>query len=280
MKIIIIGIFFFSCFGCSDSRLNIRPVHDSPSLYVGLTSSNDPEKLTQVHYTHPMVWSEGNLRAILEGLFIQKQGGLLDAVKPLEVVFSPEDITQLIPALRSTFKVARPSDLVVFALWGSSQPSQTLEVTSGGMFLHDQRFHIILANHRERVSSEKDGIEGIHSNPFRSLRDDKKGQLIFDPLRYMIDSRDNWLAGGYNSPASEIILDLQALLATDRPVPTINPQNHSAQDSSETDSSSGLSTESEVKLLREEISNLKGELSRLQHLITQQAEEISQQKNP
>ena len=156
----------------------------------------------------------------------------------------------------------------------SSPESQTLEVTSGGMFLQDQGLHIILANDRERVSSEEVGIKGIRNNPFRSLRDIKKGKLLFDPSRYMIDSRDTWIAGGYDAPSSELVLDVKSLLATDRISTSIASEN------SKPGSTSAPATESEVGELKEEISNLKEELSRLQDLITQQAEEHSQQKNP
>ena len=280
MKTTLLAALIIACFGCADSRLITRAVQDGPSLFVGLSSYNNPENFTEVRHQHPMDWSESALRAILTGLFIQKRGGLMDASKLPEAIFSPEDMVHITSALRETFKIARPSDWIVFALWGASQPSQTLEVTSGGMFLKDQRLHIILANHRERVSSEKEGIKGIRDNPLRSLRDVRIGQLVFDPAKYMIDSRDNWLAGGYESPVSELILNLQALLAANRPTISADPQKGTAAKSSKTDSAAGLSTESEVRMLREEISNLKEELSRLQHLITQQAEELSREKNP
>ena len=176
MKTILIGSLLLACVGCADPMLITRPVQDEPSLSVGLASYNDPEKVAQVQHNHPREWSEADLHVILTRLLIQKQGGIMDPFKQPRAVFSPDDIFHLTPALRETFMVARPSDWVVFALWGSSPTSQALEVTSGGMFLQDQRLHIILANHRERVSSEQEGIKGIRSNPFRSLRDIKKGK--------------------------------------------------------------------------------------------------------
>ena len=275
-----VGSLLLSCVSCANPAMTTRAMQDEPSLFVGLASLNDSGELAQVQHNHPMEWNEADLHMILTSLLIQKQGGIMDPHKQPRPVFSPDDSAHLTTALRKAFKAARPSDWVVFALWSSSPESQALEVTSGGMFLQDQRLHIILANHRERVSSEVEGIKGIRSNPFRSLRDIKKGKLSFDPARYMIASRDNWLAGGYESPASELVLDLKALLATDRFSPSIMTEKDTAVERFRTGSAPTASPPSEVGELKKEISNLKEELSRLQDLITRQAEERSQQKIP
>lgn len=280
IKTILTGVLLLTCVGCAETGFNTRPVQDEPSLFVGLASHNDSGKLATVQYDHPREWSEADLQGILTRLLIQKQGGIMDPATQPRIVFSPEDIIHLTPALRETFAVAKPSDWVVFALWGSSPTIQALEVTSGGMFLQGQHFHIIISNHRERVSSEEEGITGIRTNPFRSLRDVKKGKLIFDPTRYMIDSRANWIAGGYDSPASEIVLDLRALLASDRLSPQAVPKMRKATDISTMGSTPASSNDSEVGELKEEISNLKEELSRLQDLILQQAEDRTPQTKP
>ena len=272
MKAILAGALLLVFGGCTDSMIITRPVQDEPSLLVGLAHYQDPGKLGLVQHNHPMEWADADLHSILARLLIQERGGIMDPFQQPQVVFSADDIIHLTPALLETFSVARPSDWVVFALWGSSQNSQALEVTSGGMFLQDQRLHIILSNHRERVSSEREGITGIRRNPFRSLRDIKQGKLTFDPTRYMIDSRNNWMAGGYESPASELILDLKAILATDRLSTLGTLEKYTAAENSRTSSISASSTESDVGMLKEEISNLKEELSRLQRQITQQAD--------
>ena len=203
----------------------------------------------------------------------------MDSSRPLQAVFSPEDMANLIPSLQETFKIAQPSDWIVFAVWGSSNKLQTLEVTSGGMFLEDQRLHIIIANHRERVSSEQDGIQAIRKNPFHSLSD-VKGGLMFYPNSYVIDSRNSWIIGGFESPVSELILDYQALLATEPSKKPTHSEESSDSKISKTDSSPALLTDSEAKVMKEEISNLKEELSRLQHQMNQQDEERSQTKVP
>ena len=280
MKTVLIGTFLLACVGCANPMLITRPVQDEPSLLVGLASYNNSGKSAPIQHNQPREWSEADLHGILSRLMVQKQGGIMDPSSQPQAVFSTDEIFHLTPALRETFKVAQPSDWVVFASWGASRASQTLEVTSGGMFLQDQRLHFILSNHRERVSSEREGIEGIRNNPFHSLSDSKKGMLTFDPTRYMIDSRDTWMTGGYESPASEVIVDLKALLSTDPFSTSLDPGKQTPANSSGTSISPGPSTKTEVGKLKDEIANLKEELSRLQHLMTQQAEELSRQKRP
>ena len=81
------------------------------------------------------------------------------------------------------------------------------------MFLQDQELHILIANHRERVTSEEEGIQAIRKNPFRVLREVKR-TLRFYPFNYVRVSGNNWIMSGFEPPVSEIVLDYQALLAT------------------------------------------------------------------
>ena len=279
MKGIIAGVLIALCVGCAGPAFITRPVEDEPSLLVGLASYNDHSQATAIRHDHPVEWSKSDLHAILKRLFIQEGGGLMDSSRPQQAVFSPEDMAILIPGLHKTFKIAQPSDWIVFAVWGSSGKSQALEVTSGGMFLEDQRLHIIVANHRERVSSAKDGIQAIRSNPFRSLKD-TKDRLVFYPTSYMLDSRNSWIMGGFDSPVSELMLDYQALLVTTPKEKLSDTVERIAPETSNTDSAPAQFTDSEAELMKEEISNLKEEMSRLQHQIKQQAEERSQTKVP
>jgi len=279
MKGIIAGILMVLSVGCAGPIFITRPVEDEPSLLVGLTTYHDKAKAAEVRHDHPVDWSEADLQAILKRLVIQDGSGLLDSSSPRQTVFSPEDLLTLVPALQKTFKLASPSDWIVFAVWGSSGTSQALEVTSGGMYLQDQRLHIILANHRERVSSEQEGIQAIHNNPFRTMKDVKK-RLMFYPTSYVIESRNNWIAGGFDSSVSELILDYRSLLATKTPDTPTRTKEVIASDIPKTDATRARSTDADVGVLKEEITNLKEELSRLQQQINQQAEERSRTEAP
>ena len=277
MNAIMAAVLMLWMVGCASPGFIIQPVEDEPSLLVGLARAPDGSSDTETRHDHPVEWSHADLQAILKRLVIQEKGGLMDSSGLPRAVFSSEDLTILIPALQDTFNLARPRDWIVFALWGASEHTQGLEVTSGGMYLQDQRLHIMLANHRERVSSEQKGIQAIHNNPFRAMKDVKR-RLMFYPTSYVIESRSNWIAGGFDSPVSELILDYQALLATKSPDTPTGIKEVTASDIPKADSTPARSTDAEVGVLKEEITNLKEELSRLQQQINQQAEKRSRTK--
>lgn len=279
MKAIIASILLVWTVGCANPGFIIQPVEDEPSLLVGLASSPDGSSAAETRHDHPVEWTTGDLQAILKRLVIQEGGGLMDGSRPPQAVFSPEDLTHLIPALQQSFKIARPSEWIVFAVWGGSEQTQGLEVTSGGLFLQDQQLHILLANHRERVSSEEDGIQAIQKNPFHALRDVKRN-LLFYPTNYVMASRNNWIMSGFESPVSELILDYQALLAENRPEKPVEIEEAAASEISKTDRSPSSAAADKLGVLQEEVSTLKEELSRLKQQIKQQAEAPSQTKLP
>jgi hypothetical protein len=279
MKAIIAAILLVWTVGCANPGFIIQPVEDDPSLLVGLASSPDGASDTEARHDHPVEWTTGDLQAVLKRLAIQEGSGLLDSSRKQQAVFYPEDLTHLIPALQHTFNMARPSDWIVFAVWGSSEKTQGLQVTSGGMFLQDQQLHILLANHRERVSSEEDGIRAIRKNPFHVLREVKR-TLLFYPTNYVMESRNNWIMSGFESPVSELILDYQALLTTNRPEQSTETEETIASEIPKTGRISSPTNDDELGTLQEEISTLKEELSRIKQQINQQPEGPSPTKSP
>ena len=279
MKAIIFAILLVWTVGCSTPGFVIRPVEDEPSLLVGLASAPEGSSETEIRYDHPVEWAKADLRAILKRLVIQEGAGLMDSSRPSQAVFSQKDLTHFIPALQQTFSIARSSDWIVFAIWGSSEQTQGLQVTSGGMYLQDQQLHILLANHRERVSSEEDGIQAIRENPFHALRDVKRS-LLFYPTNYVMESGSNWIMSGFESPVSELILDYQALLATNRQEISTEPEEASSLETPKTDRITSPTTDLELSTLQEEISTLKEELSRIKQQMKQQAADPSQTSIP
>jgi hypothetical protein len=279
MKAIIAAILLVWTVGCANPGFIVQPVEDEPSLLVGLASSPNAASEAETQHDHPVEWTTGDLQAILKRLTIQEGSGLLDSSRRQQKVFSQEDLTLLIPALQQTFNIARPSDWIVFAVWGSSEQTQGLQVTSGGMYLQDQQLHILLANHRERVSSEEHGIQAIRENPFHALRDVKRS-LLFYPTSYVMESGNNWIMSGFESPVSELVLDYQALLATNRPEIPTETEEAIASELPKTDRSTAPPTDVELSTLQEEISTLKEELSRIKQQMKQQPADPSQTTIP
>jgi len=280
MKSIIAAVLIvFWLGGCTSPGFIIAPMKDEPSLFVGLAGLADRTTGIEPQHDHPVEWTTGDLQAILKRLAVQEGSGLMDFSRTPQVIFSPDELTHLIPAVQKAFAIARSSDWVVFAVWGASNPSQVLEVTSGGMFLKNRALHILLANHRERVSSETNGIQAIRKNPFHVLREVKRS-LLFYPTSYIVESRKSWITGGFDSPVSELILDYQALLATELPNSPTVTQESGPLDLEQPDSAISSSTTKELQTLQEEINTLKDELSRLRQQINRQPSDSPQTKAP
>ena len=279
MKIIIAVILLVCMVGCANSGFHIQPIEDAPSVFVGLASSPDNSPEVATPYDHPVEWTISDLQSILKRLVIQEGSGLMDFSRPQQAVFSPENLSHLIPALQHTFKMASSSDWIAFAVWGGSDKTQGLQVTSGGLFLQDRRLHILIANHRERVSSEENGIHAIRKNPFHVLREVRRS-LLFYPSAHVIETGNNWLLSGFGSPISEIILDYQALLAMNPHDISIETKDPPLSGIRKTDRRTLPTQDSELGTLQEEVSTLKDELSRLKQQRKQQAEYPTQTKTP
>ncbi|NKB82339.1 MAG: hypothetical protein GKS05_10720 [Nitrospirales bacterium] len=267
----VLGTLLLSFVSCVNPTLMVRPLHDEANLFIGTASSHTQEQMATVRYEHPVEWAETDLYAILSQLRIQEEGGLLDTARLQRAVFFPEEIPTLLPGLRDAFKLARPSDWIVFAFWVSSPRSETLEVTSGGFFLQDHMLHIILANHHERVLSEEEGILAIRRNPFHIVNG-VKGLLQFASDDYVVNSQRNWVSGGFESSAAELILDYKAFLTSTHLPRTTVTERPTGSEHSKEDSALLPSSLIEVRELQEEVSKLKAELSRLKRQLGKEDE--------
>ena len=89
-------------------------------------------------------------------------------------------------------------------------------------------------------------------------------------------TRSNWIMSGFESTVSEIMLDYQALLATNRPETSTETAEATVSDILRTDPITSPGNNDDLGALQEEISTLKEELSRIKQQIKQQAEDLSQ----
>ncbi|TAJ32344.1 MAG: hypothetical protein EPO64_01270 [Nitrospirae bacterium] len=207
------------CTACAGPSFISRPVHNDPSWLVRLDAYADIGKGTELRYNHPAEWNEAELREILGRLLLQERVGLLEQKPPPQPAFSPDEIDFLTPRLQEAFRMARPSEWVVFSVARSTGATQ--EVTSGGFFLKDRRLHVLLANHREPVSPEE--AMAVRENPVSGLKG-RGNILTFDPARFVLTTQTSWLGGYSGAAASEMILDQTGFLeAARRPVMPMAP---------------------------------------------------------
>jgi len=168
----------------------------------------------ELNHDHPAAWSTDDMTAILSRLFLQERTGLLEQKMIPQPVFLPDEISQLVPKIQAAFRMAKPSEWVVF--YSERSTGVAAEITSGGLFLKERQLHIVIANHGSWMYSVKDTGEEVRANPMRS--EGGKGiALSFDPPRFILRTQANWMGGASGAPAGEIILDYQAFLGEAKP---------------------------------------------------------------
>ena len=262
------------CIGCAGPPLTSRIVQEETSWFVRLDSYQDAGN-SSVRYEHPATWTVEELFAILSRLLLEERGGLMDSARPPHSVFSAEEVTLLVPAIRDSFRVATPSEWVAFSI---SLPSDAgLAVTSGGMFLAGSRFHVIVANHRALVAQSSDELASVRANPFHSVRG-SGGVLTFESSRFVMGRQPNW-SGGHRASASELILDHRGFLsflklAGTAPVPAQLPGSSGPAVSSESGASHSRSSTSGDSDPNRSIIRLQEEVERLKKQVAEQAAEI------
>ena len=275
-RVIISSAVVLACLGCAGPAFTTRTIQRESSWFVGLLSYAEPAKAAVVHHDHPADWSEQDLHEVLGRVLLQEHIGLLDPARPPRAVFSQEDTAPLVPALRSAFREARPSEWIVFFLARPSGDGQ--EITSGGFSLMDKRLHVIIANYHEQVLPGSESAEAIHANPIRSIRG-TGGSLTFDPSRFVVASQANWMAGSSGRSASELIVDHQAFLAA-----ASSPGGMFTRSSAQPSDSDLLSLRNEVQRLREEVARLRAQLEaqsdELVRLKSRQTPEASAHPSP
>jgi hypothetical protein len=255
------------CLGCAGPALTTRPVHRDATVFIGLTRYADATKAAEVRHDHPVDWNDADLQTILSRLELQERMGLLAEARPALAVFEPDEVPRLSAGLNEGFRAAQPAEWVVFALASPAAGAREAAVTSGAVFVHERRLHVIIANHHARIPPGPGGFDEVRANPLRPLAA-VKGALGFDPARYVIDSRASWLGGSSGPSASELVVDHAAFLASARRQPPVAAPV-----------TQGRPDDAEAAALRAQMERLQEEVARLKQQLAEQAAELARLKS-
>lgn len=253
--------------GCVGPSFATREVHREASWFVRLDTFKDPGRAAEVHHDHPAVLSAEELTVILSRLMVQERVGLFDEKPFPQPVFSSTEISRLAPTLQAAFRLARPSEWVIF--YSERQTGVAPEITSGGFFLKGGHLHVLIANHRSWARPVPDEVEEVRANPVRP-QGGKGIALSFDPPRYVLKTQVNWMGGSSGAPASELILDYKAFLREVRAEAPIAPRDVIGQRAGEEEEALGS--------LKNQVMRLQQEVERLRQKANEQATELEQLK--
>ncbi len=160
--------------GCTSVPRVETPIHTSSSGSIFLKVLPEPEPPP----SHPAVINPSLMQAILSGVTVQEQKGLLQSLiidNPQSIAaFTPEEISFLTPWLVEAFSVATPEEAIHFHLnHAASMPGRH---TAGSMFVKDSILHMSFSPFHS--PSER---SAQLSRPSKSFARPKHWQVSFHP---------------------------------------------------------------------------------------------------
>jgi len=180
----------------------------------------DPEA-TGAGHSHPYSISQEQMAKVLRGVLVRNRdvvaGFGLFADDEASPAFSPQEVVMLSMYLSEALRKASPKDMATFYLT-TGDPTRGRLITSGGLFVRDDKLYFILANSRTSPSS----VQYENTYEFEA-RDEplipiakKKFLIGFVPKEAWIPNSKVRGKDGYERYLDEaklVIVDLPRLLA-------------------------------------------------------------------
>ena len=205
---------FFVLVGCEIPYVPSRIVYEDPINFIRLEP--DPtvfEELPKTRHNHPFVMETGQMATVLRGFSVREHRNALQRYisgeAPREPVFRGEEITLLASRLTEALEQARPNERVTFYL-SKPQTSIKREITSGGLYVHDQEFHFILGNHRIIYGIPAYGMVYDHRYPTTPTAP-KGFDLFFEPAGAVVQRKSGLLIRSLGQEKDEMVIDLRKL---------------------------------------------------------------------
>jgi hypothetical protein len=212
-------LFVFCLTGCAIPYVPYRTVYEDPVNYVRLEEDDAvlPE-WPPGHHAHPKSFTVEQMSRLLKGMTVQEHRiwiqRWLQGDAPVVPAFKDDEVVLLAPQLAEAFAAARYNERVTFYL---SQPQTSVKrvITSGGMYVHENRLHVILGNWQIVYGIPTYGMIYDRRYPMRPTA--AKGfDLIFHPSDAVVRQRSSVWDTVFANNKDELVIDMsrwQAALA-------------------------------------------------------------------
>lgn len=200
--------------GCAIPTVPARVIYENPTDFVRLEA--DPyafKEITQTLHSHPADIEAEEMARLLNGFIVQEHRNALQRFfvgeSPLEPVFRDEEIAWLAPRLSQALTIADPQERVVFYI-SYPQTSKKREITSGALYVHDDRLHFILGNYRIVYGIPAYGM--VYDRRYPAAPTAAKGfDLFFNPASAVEKRAGTWWDFVSGRKKDEIVIDLHKL---------------------------------------------------------------------
>jgi len=171
---------------CSARQFTTVTLYDSPHSFVRLEA--DPTADSDGAHSHPVRVTPEQIASVLQGIMIEEPITRMPLYDDLSVprrhrAFDERLVAFLAPLLALGLERATSEEVVTF-YFSTQLSGVTREVTSGGIFVHGEEMHVILANHRSHTNYMADygtaSTTDDRLTPMRSIAP-QQGRLGFEP---------------------------------------------------------------------------------------------------
>lgn len=200
--------------GCEIPHVPARVVYEDPINFVRLEP--DPTVLPELpesRHSHPLSISIEEMARLLRGFTVREHRIALQQMMfgeaPWESVFREEEVALLAPRLAEALTKAQPDERVTYYL---SRPETSIkrEITSGGLYVRDDRLHFILGNHRIIYGIPAYGM--VYDRRYPTMPTAAKWfDLAFKPEEAVVRQETGLLDKMLGRQKDELVVDLRKL---------------------------------------------------------------------
>ena len=211
--------------GCAIPHVPSRIIYEDPVNFVRL--EEDPGVLPEwppSHHAHPAAMGPERLRVILSGLFVQEHRASIQkwfqGDAPVMPVFKDDDVAWLATQIADALAQAKWNERVTFYL---SQPQTSTKrvITTGGVYIKDSTFHLVLGNWQVVYGIPAYGMIYDRRYPMRPTA--AKGfDLFFQPAEAVIPQHSSVMDDLLANSKDELVLDLSKIVVPP-PAPVLPP---------------------------------------------------------
>ncbi|HZS11684.1 MAG TPA: hypothetical protein VFA38_05495 [Nitrospirales bacterium] len=207
-------LLFALLLGCEVPQLITRIVYEDPTNFVRLEP--DPGVLPEAPETahsQPANIPTDQMARVLRGFWVREHRNSIQVrwsgLAPQEPAFTDEEIALLASKLSEALTEAGPAERVTFYL-SRPQTSIKREITSGGLFVHDNFLHFILSNYRIVYGIPAYGM--VYDRRYPLMPTAPKGfDVIFTPPTAVVEGRHGLWDRIWGREKDEVVIDLRKL---------------------------------------------------------------------
>ncbi len=203
--------FLLSLTACQSRQFPTMTIYESPASFVRLES--DPMARENKGHSHPVSITSEEMAAVLSGLMIEEPSRLFafldkDREPQRHPAFNEAEVQFFAPLLARGLGQATSEEVVTF--YQTHQDTAIIrKVTSGGIYVDDEKMHVVLSNYRSPTHSASDpGVDDTMDDRLTPMRRmaPQEARLEFEPRDAIALSDESILSSLFSMERREVVV--------------------------------------------------------------------------